>query len=214
MADLHPPMSERIPSLSADGYASIADMKAHNKGANCANTVACLRTQLGPDELEALVQSLPPTSQALMRRRLLAVEWIPAQEWAYVLEAVCDHFDRDRAKMIALSREWCRADFNSVYRFFLRFGSPEFILSRTSKVWRTYFDVGELVMTNGRKEGTRHHFSAELRDFAPWPLFTVNLQGFIEEVLVLSGAKATEVRSGTPEIRDNRLSCRYDISYE
>jgi len=206
-------MSPTVPAADAQVYQRIAKMNAHNKGANCANTVECLRTQLGESAFNALLSRLPPDSQTLLRRRLFAVEWIPAHDWAYVLEAVCDHYERDTAKMIVLSREWCRADFNPVYRFFLRFGSPEFILARTSKVWRTYFDVGELVMSEGQREGKRHRFSAELRDFPPWHLFTVNLQGFMEEILVLSGATVSRVERTEPQIKDGTMSCRYDIEY-
>jgi hypothetical protein len=185
----------------------------NNKAANCLNTMAVTRAAMGEAAFAKLAEALPQACRDMLQKRWLTIEWVPLAQWIVFLEAVCDAHDRDEARMFALARQWADADFNGVYKFFLRFGSPGFILGRTAKVWSTYYDTGELKIVGDEQKGGARTLHMRLENFAPWPLFAYNLHAFIVHVLTLSGAKDLHVERGTPVIEHALLRCDYTVSY-
>ncbi len=182
------------------------------KGANCVNTIAETQRLLGPG-FKRFVAKLPSATQTIATRRVLAVEWLPLRDWAPFVQGVYDELGQDEGRMLTTARGWANADFSGIYKFLLRFGSPQFILARTSKVWSTYFDVGTLEAPERRTLGDRQEIILRLRDFVPWPIFGITLQSFILEVLTLSGAKLLSVQLTRRELKANRLECDFTISY-
>jgi hypothetical protein len=204
----------RIASLSAENLAAIVARDGKTKGANCQNTREAVRQLFGEDAFQQLVDRLPESSQALLRRkRILSVDWVPIADWAPFLEQVCDGVGRDEHRTHELARDWAERDFNGVYKFFIRFGAPEFILDRTAKVWSTYFSIGRLELVERSKTAQGARVRLELRDFVPWPMFVVNLGAFAEQVIVMTG-KVPRVTCTDQKIEGDRMHADYLVEYE
>ncbi|MDX2012228.1 MAG: hypothetical protein SFW67_18680 [Myxococcaceae bacterium] len=174
------------------------------KGVNCANTLRLIREQF--PTFERSLAGLPPESRLLLSRPIVAFDQVPLAAWIPVVEWAIDAVERDEAAVTAMARRWCDADFTGVYRFFVRLGSPTFLLGRAAQVWRTYYDVGALTVSRGPDEGARQGATLSLTDFVPWPAFGSLFQGFIEQIVVLTGGHDVQVH------RTSRQSGHFDYT--
>lgn len=189
-------------------------MQAQTKGANLVNTITVVRERLGEQEFNALVEELPPNTRTLLKRRIFAVEWIPLSDWMPFLEAI---FVKKCASNELVWRQWARAfcerDFNSVYKMFLKLGSPDFLLDRTARVWSTYNNTGKLEIVEKGTTGNDKRITLRLMDFEPYPLYAVSIHGFIEQLLAMSGAKTTSVVMSKREVSNDRMMVEYTVVY-
>jgi hypothetical protein len=108
------------------------------KGSAFISAVSALK-KMAPDRFEKFLETLSPEAAALMRRPPLPVTWVPADHWFAILEAAHKHlFDGDETKMFEFGRLTLLSDLKTIYRFFIRFMSPQFVIDRAAKLWETY----------------------------------------------------------------------------
>jgi hypothetical protein len=170
---------------------------ARLKAASLINTIELAREHMGEERLKELVATLPPETQALFARPLLAVEWIEADHWLPFQQALLyEHFDGDEMEFRAFVRKVCERDFNTFYKIVIRIiYSPESLLERTSKLWSTYSDSGSLEVVSREKMAVGHRVTLKLSAFkSEYAVFGILLHAFVEQLLGMSGARAAEVR--------------------
>jgi hypothetical protein len=190
-------------------------MNGNTKAANVINTLAVIKETFGEGPVASLIAVMPPATRAICQRRLLAVEWVSYGDWFRFLDAVCDELlGGDEEKLFALGCKFCERDFGGVYKVFLRFGSPAFILDRTAKVWSTYYDFAKLEATKRVQDGAKSLVRVELSGFLPLRRYPILLHAFVHQTLTMSGAKGLAVTRHRQRIEDGRLSCGFEVRYD
>ena len=169
---------------------------ARLKAASIINNIEVARQLVGEAALADLLRELPEPTRALFARRLLALEWIEAEQWLPFQSAMLQrYFTGDETAFRAYARKVCERDFNSFYKLIIRLiVSPESLLERTAKLWSTYSDDGHLEVTARDRLGARQRVVLKLSGFHTEHVeFGVLLHAFVEQLLQMSGAHAVEV---------------------
>ncbi len=170
---------------------------ARLKAASIINTIELARELVGEPRFGEMLSALPPTTQALLGRRILPVEWIEADHWLPFQQALLfEHFEGDEMPFREFTRKVCERDFNTFYKLIIRMiMSPEGLLERTAKLWATYSDSGRLEVASREKLEVGHRVTLKLTGFqSEFSVFGILLHSFVEQLLQMSGARAVEVR--------------------
>jgi hypothetical protein len=110
-----------------------------SKANNFNTCVATLRRLVGDERFAQVVAALPPETQALVHKPPLTTTWVPTRNFAAVIEtAGRELFASDETKIVDWARRAVASDLRTVYRFFIRFLSPSFVIERAARVWSTY----------------------------------------------------------------------------
>jgi len=166
------------------------------KATSIIDTIDVARELLGPPTFAEVVGALPPATRSLIERRLLPVEWVPVDEWMPFIQALLDRgFRGDEEQLRRLARKVCERDFNTFYKVILKILiSPDFLLERAAKLWRTYHDSGELKVVSREKRGGRVHILLRVERLqTQYAVFGVLMQGFIEQLFHMTGARDVRV---------------------
>ena len=166
------------------------------KGRAVLDAIAVLREKHGPAAVDALVTTLPPEAQEVLRGTILANEWYPLDAMTSFMTAGNRvYHGGDEGEIIDRSERVIEAQLGGIYRIFVRFGSPEFIVKRLAALAQTYFDG---VRVEPRFDGPQR---AIVRYFGFRPehrIMEPALIGFYRKALELSGARDVTVAITTP----------------
>jgi uncharacterized protein (TIGR02265 family) len=160
------------------------------KGIVVVATLRFLGERFGDEALRSLLAELEPADRAVLEEPLVSA-WYPLPAVLRLMRVAHRRFG---AQMPRIYREMGRASadygFNTVYRVFFKLGSPQFIISRGSRVFSTYFRRGRLDVT----EAGPGFSNAEMRDLEDaGPEYCERILGWITRTLELSGAKQSQV---------------------
>ncbi len=188
-------------------------MSTRIKGASLINTIVILREALGANRFQAAVATCPPSTQQLVKRTLVAVEWIPLEDWAPFIEAIFDQICRkDEHQFRRLMRAVCKRDFSTVYRVYLNQATPQEILEKTSSIWAAYFDGGSLSLDTSGSVGGRPQMALKMRDLETTSrLYAIIMHAYLEQLLIMAGAQNSKVQRGKEQLQNGKLSCDYLI---
>ncbi|HYD43090.1 MAG TPA: hypothetical protein VEB43_19815 [Anaeromyxobacter sp.] len=166
------------------------------KGRAVLDAVAVVRDKHGPAGVDAVVAKLPPAVQEVLRGSILANEWYPLDAMTSFMTAGNHLYNGgDEGVILARSERVVEQQLGGIYRIFVRFGSPEFIIKRLNAFTQTYFDG---VQVDPRFDGERRAivrytgFRPEHRIIEPAVI------GFYRKALELSGAKDVSAKVTTP----------------
>ncbi|HEY2749267.1 MAG TPA: hypothetical protein VGL86_31835 [Polyangia bacterium] len=110
-----------------------------SKGSGFASAVSILRKMVPVESIERVIAALPPETAELVRRPPLPVAWISAHHFPELSRAVrAEAFGGDERKFEEWGRQAIIADLRTIYRMFIRFLSPQFVIERGAKLWAQY----------------------------------------------------------------------------
>ena len=160
------------------------------KGVVVVATLRFLEERFGGETLRSLLAELEPGDRAAFDTPLVSA-WYPLPSVLRLMRVAHRRFG---AQMPGMFREMGRASadygFSTVYRVFFKLGSPQFIISRGSRVFSTYFRRGRLDVV----EAGPGFSNAEMREFEDGgPEYCERILGWIARTLELSGAKQSRV---------------------
>ncbi len=194
-------------------------MTANIKGASLIHTLGILREVLGISRFQAIVAACPPRTQQLIRRTLVALEWIPLELWSPFLQAIFEvACNQDELQFRRLLRAVYKRDFTTLYRTHLQTTTPQTILQKTTELWSSYFDTGSMTLapnktpneTPGETASDQEALTVQLRDLeTSFPLYTVILQAYLEQLMIMSGAPRCTVQRTHEQLAGGKLSCDY-----
>jgi hypothetical protein len=156
------------------------------KGVNLLHLREFVRSRFGEEAWEQIVADLKPASRDLFSRRILASTWCPYAAYVEAAKIVVErHLGGDIQRAREIGAFDLEASLNTVYRTLYKLGTPTFIIRMSALLWRSYFNVGRMVIeTSGRGYAV-----ARIEEFIPpdeiccWDIF-----GSIVRGLELSGA--------------------------
>jgi hypothetical protein len=159
----------------------------HIKGTALSSAERYVREHFGAPEWGRVLEGLDPADRAAIANGILVSAWYPFALFMKIVRRVEALFG---GQVPRLHRDMGRAaaeyGITGFYKVFFKVGSPQFIISRAAKVWRTYNTSGELSAPVSEKG----HAVIELSAFAePARELCDRLPGFFERTAELSGAR-------------------------
>lgn len=184
------------------------------KGATIINTISIVREILGSDGTQSLIASCPRETQQLLRRTLMAVEWINVDVWSPLLMAILERITgRDELKYRRLIRAVCKRDFSGMYRIYLQNVDPAGLLDKVQSIWSAYFDSGTLSASALEAKNGVQQTVIELRNLvAAAPIYVPTVHAYIEQLLSMAGAPKAVVQRRRESHLDGRLACDYLVT--
>jgi len=141
--------------------------------------------------VDQVFQALDKEDQHIFSRPIVPISWLDYSAYMrYMLTAdkilgKCDH------QLIARSAEYaCDKQFKGIYKFFISFTKPEFVLKRVSQVWRQFHSDGELNLNSiSDKAG-----ELKLIGFPDIPKYhELSHSPYMKRIMELSSAKNVQV---------------------
>jgi hypothetical protein len=148
--------------------------------------------ELGESAVERIIERLPEELREKVRYgAVLGGGWIPIAWLRLMHKAVREEANAGPELPRRFGRSAAKANFTTVHRAFLRVLSPEFVLSRASRIFGQYVQKGEMRIVESRPGMARAVFSGCAGyDHNIWEA-TI---GQCEGVLELCGAKNIRMR--------------------
>lgn len=160
-----------------------------------------------PEQWPQLVAALPEATRPTLSGLMLPTVWYPFSCFLD-LNVTADRLagKNDLTLVKELARHTAEASLNTFFKFFIRFGSPEMVLSKAASMWGLTYDAGraEAVMT-GKNAG-----AFIVKEFpSPHPVLCMALTGWAERALELTGQKDIVVHEKTCAARGG-TECRFE----
>ena len=161
------------------------------KGAAWKPIIAYVTAMFGEEALKRVLDSVSPECYEIAHERVLVNNWYDIhliEEFITAADRILGTGDLDIArKMGAYSAEF---GIKSVYKIFMKVGTPTFVLKRAPLIWNRYYSRGEAEMrTLQAKQAV-----LRLTDMGPLSAVTcIRVTGWMETTLRLTGAKNAKV---------------------
>ena len=159
------------------------------KGSIVAARLRFVRERFGEDALRELIGDLSPLHRRQVEARILPHRWVPFDLYLEVSLAIDRRFGQGD---LALCREMGRfsADVNipTLYRAFVRLGTPTFILRTAARLWDLHFRSGRLRVSPLGERGLTLRIEAFE---SPHPAHCRGVLGWAERFAELSAATVT-----------------------
>ena len=185
------------------------------KGVPLINSIGVLRDMLGPARLQAMTKLIPAASQPLFSRSLVALEWVPLDQWAPVLQVVFEQlFRKDELQFRRLMRAVCKRDFSGIYRVYVKNTTPHEVLNKAASIWTAYFDTGSLTTEPAEVPNGLLQVTLKMRELqTEFPILATVMLAYIEQILDMAGAEKFTIQRGKELLMLGKLSCDYQINF-
>lgn len=168
------------------------------KGSAVYSRLQWVREKKGEDGLQALAELLSPAGRNLVRHPVDRKAWYNFPLFMELSTAIDRKFGAgDGLLNIELGRYGCHLNTPTLYSWFIRLGSVDWVLRQASKFWGEHFNAGQLVV---RHEPGADRAEGEIVDF-PQPHIA-------HCYAVLGFAIACIELSGETTVRGRLIACR------
>lgn len=101
----------------------------------------------GQSEVDKVVEALSEEDQTLFSRPIIPVAWIDYSAYMRYMFMADRILGTGNYQVLAKSAHYaCDKQFKGIYKFFVSFTSPEYVLKRVSQVWRQFHSAGTLTL--------------------------------------------------------------------
>ena len=142
-----------------------------------------------PLRYQEWLNSMPESSKKLMSGLIFTNNWYPLNEGLTIpMKTISKLFygSDDRKTARVMGQYSATIALTGVYKFFIQFGSPKFIIERGGRVFSTYFQPSEMVVVNAQKDSLSVHIT---KFPEPEVIIEHNIAGWMEKALEVSGCK-------------------------
>ena len=142
-----------------------------------------------PTRKQEWLSALPENSRKIMNGLIFTNNWYPIVESLTIpMKTISSVFYNGDDIKTARTMGKFSADIalHGVYKFFIQFGSPKFIIERGGRIFQTYFEPSEIVVLNAQKNS----LTMQITKFPESDIIIDhNVAGWIERALEISGCK-------------------------
>lgn len=162
-------------------------MKSQVKGTAVLGTIRFIKETFGEEGLAQVKARLSPEDQQRMEDVVLASAWYPVSFLLALMRAAKQEFGAGMPDIITrIGRASADYAHTTVYKLVFKVGSPQWIISKASVIFSSFYDQGKMVVT----ESGAGFANVEIRDFGePAPEFCERIAGWCVRTFELSGAK-------------------------
>jgi hypothetical protein len=177
------------------------------KGTALVSTIRFLAERFGDAAVGRILARLSAEDRTVLDQELLVSAWYPLPTMLRLMRAAVDELGAQEPDLIKkMGRKSADYGISTVYRVFIRLGSPQFVVTRAARVFASYYDRGTMAAVESR-EG---HAAVELSDFPDGTSeFCERIIGWMERTIELSGAKDVRSRHSLCIHRGDSV-CRYE----
>lgn len=186
-------------------------MSSNAKGTVFISTVRFLKESFGEEGLQKVIARLAPDERQRMGAPILASAWYPVSLLLHIIQASRDEFGASVPDLcIKMGRASADYSLTTVYSMVFKVSSPQWIISRASAVFASYYDTGKMsVSENGKGSAT-----LVITDFAdPAPELCERIAGWCGRVLEHCGAHSVRIDHIQCRCRGGK-TCQYKASWE
>jgi len=185
---------------------------SHTKAVHLKSLKKFVSDRGGEEAWGRLLADLDPKDRAQASKPLLSHEWLEYSLWWRLLLSADRVLGKgDRAIIREIGAFDAIENLNSIYRVFLTFLSPEFIISRTQVIWRQYYDIGRMEAVRVERKRAEVH----LFDFPDLPEgHELEILGWIEAALKLTGISRLQVTHPGPCLARGDDHCGFVVTWE
>ena len=178
---------------------------AQVKGTAIVASVRYVRERFGEEALKRVLGPLPQEERLVLEGGILASSWYPMPLFLHFMQEVERQLGAQEPQVIrrmgAASAEY---GIKGVYKVFFKLGSPEFIIGRAARVFGSYYDTGQIVVSESRAGRA----VLDLTGFEGAPQFCERILGWMEKTVAMAGAK--NLRSDHPRcVHRGDSACRF-----
>ncbi|MBN1981539.1 MAG: hypothetical protein JW795_08415 [Chitinivibrionales bacterium] len=164
------------------------------------------------DRYDSWLQSLPEKSKLIFTQVVLSNGWYDVKDAISIpTKRICDlFFAGDKKGATECGKYSADLGLRGVYKLFIKFGTPNFIIGRGTSVFSTYYEASDLkVVINEAKRAVVHIKKFDDID----EYIELRIGGWIERALELSGAKGLSLTL-TQSLTKKQPVTEYDIRWE
>jgi hypothetical protein len=182
------------------------------KGSAVQSIPAFVRAKYGDDGFLRWIDSLEPEAATLMRGEIMATAWYSVADF-YIgptQKIVELFFDGDKMGAWELGRFNGDYSLKGIYKIFVRFGSPRWILSRAVTLMATFYRPASSELVEISNDGgvfRIYEFTQKSH------LLEYRIAGFMERASEISGAKETDVKI-TKSIANGDDCIEYTVTWK
>jgi hypothetical protein len=180
------------------------------KGSPVASFQKFIENELSPAQRDTVFSRLPADMAARMRKPIGANETVPVwvlnrvtEEAAKVIGENVDVFAR------RVGRQGATDAFKGMYRFFAVVLTPAALLSKTSQMWNTLYNRGDLIVENQTDNGA----TIRLVDYPTERVNCERLTGWIERVAEIMAVQDVHIEQTTCFALGAR-ECRWELRWK
>jgi hypothetical protein len=177
------------------------------KGTALGSVQRYVQEHFGEEQWRALLAALTPGERQPIEGGILVSAWYPFALFIRMVQVAQAQLG---TRVARLHHEMGRAaadyGLTTFHKLFYKVGSPQFIITRAAKVWRTYYTSGEMIVPVCESG----HAVVELAGFEePARELCERLPGFFERTVELSGGREVRLVHDTCVHRGG-TTCRYE----
>ncbi len=183
---------------------------ARVKGTAVQSSMRYVRERFGEEALQAVIAALPAPDGAELPG-LLASSWYPMESFLRFMQEAKRQLGAGEPQVVRnMGRASCDYGVTGVYKIFFKLGSPEFLISKSPRVYSSYYDSGRLTVTESR-DGRAVAEITGLDGGAPE--FCERMLGWMERTVELAGGK--RVRPAHPAcVHRGDAVCRFEGDWD
>lgn len=185
-------------------------MSTQIKGMAISGTVKRIKEVYGEEVFQKVLNELNEEDRKVMGGNLLPSLWYSLDTFANFLKAEVNViYNGDKTKLRKGSEEVVSNQLKGIYRFFVKLGSPGFVVSRIGSVHNSYFSGIELEkeISDGKFVGRYFGYKADQ------DVFEEVIIGFYQKALEISGAKNIKAKFDVP-INDGKEFSQIVVTWD
>lgn len=180
------------------------------KGVVVSDSIKAVKNRSGEAYADVVALLKPETRTLFEQGNIIPSEWYPLDAFVEFLEADVKVTANGREEeLIRRSEVIIEQHLKGIYKLFVKFGSPEFVLNRLAVVHRTYFqgvDVDAKVTAPGQGVVRYTGFEPQHR------LIGMSIIGYFRKALEISGARNVKAGFTTP-IDEGKPFCELALAW-
>jgi hypothetical protein len=168
---------------------------AEIKGTVLLDTLKAIKARGGEAQMAAILASLDEASRKVFDSPIQASSWYPLDAFTKFLEAdIRETANGDREVLIRRSEKVIESQLRGIYKIFVAFGSPGFVITRISAVHATYFK-GIQIIPEMDSQGAKIKYAGfgKQHEIMECPVI-----GFFRKALEISGARQVNMEFTIP----------------
>jgi len=165
------------------------------KGLAVLGAVQRIKTISGDEIFKKVLDELNEKDKKIFSGNLLPSIWYPLNSFTNFLKAeVKIVYKGDNTKLRLGSEAIVENHLKGIYKFFVKLGSPEFVVAKIGAIHKTYFDGIELEKEITKGQFIGKYFGYEIGQ----DVYEEVIIGFYKKALEISGAKNIQAKFDIP----------------
>jgi hypothetical protein len=165
------------------------------KGTVLLDSIAAIKARAGDTEFARIVSHLSPQSRETFEKSIHLSNWYPLDVFTEFLEVdIRETAGGNRDILTARSEKVIEAQLRGIYKIFIKFGSPGFVITRIAAVHATYFKDVQIIPEVQNHSATIKYIGFQKHH----DIMECAIIGFFRKALEISGAKQVSLKFGIP----------------